>query len=150
MFTFNSLIVNVYCSMFAWSSLLALILKLWGPSVLHFCSFGVHFVSFGVSKAPFCDFGGPFLEFWGFHWAPFWRFWGPIGRPLAAQRAHVSFVLNCGSFLVSMLGPFCYKKWLKNPPMFLNNFLIDFGTILDDFGSAFWWLLGWFFMKIEN
>ena len=103
---FNSLIINVYCSMLAWSSLLALILKLWGPSVLHFRSFGVHFVRFGVSKALFCEFGGPFWELWGLHLAPFWKLWGSIGRPLAVQHAHVSFFLNFGSLLGSIFGPF--------------------------------------------
>ena len=90
MFGFNSLIINVYCSMLAWSSLLALILKLWGPSVLHFGSFGVHFVSFGVSKAPFCEFGGPFWELGGSIERHFLGFGTPLGDHwrLSAPASH--------------------------------------------------------------
>ena len=98
---FNSLIINVYCSMLAWSSLLALILKLWGPSVLHFGSFGVHFVSFGVSKAPFCEFGGPFWELWGlvalgFHWA---TIRGPARPRLIFSQFWLPFGVHSGSIL---------------------------------------------------
>ena len=67
---------------------------------------------------------------------PFWRLWGPIGRPLAVQRAHVSLFLNFGSLLVSILGPFLYIKRSTNPHIFSIIFLIDFGTIFDDFEGA--------------
>ena len=120
--------------MLAWSSLLALILKLWGPSVLHFGSFRVHFVSFGVSKAPFCEFGGPFWELWGFME---WHF-GGFGVPLgdywwsSAPTSHVF------SILVPFWGPCLVHFGTRNGQTIHPFFWSIFWMILE----PFWMILG--------
>ena len=73
--------------------------------------------------------GGPLsviLEALGTHWA---TIGGPARPHLICSQFWLPFGVHFGSILA--------QETLKNPIIFLIIFLVDFGAILDDFGSAF-------------
>ena len=124
MFTVKCLLMNVCYSMFAWSSLFALSLKLWG-----------------VFGASFWQFRGSFWEFWGSLECHFGDFGDPLGDHWRSKRPKSLLLQMLVPFGGLFLDPFWKQTLTENPINFLIIFLLDFGRIFDDFenGFLFFW-----------